>query len=266
MKRTAYTITFLITATISFACGALDEEWWQQAQYLLDEDRVDAALYILEDTSGRINEIEQPIQQVDTLRYLGELYQAAGKTAIADEKFNEALRRSLELTPAWRQFSAVISVLKLHRKAVDDHRHLQPLLQKTLDHKLLTAVSHNTQAKEIGRYIQCFDKAGTQSQVLLLLNELHEISTDWLRKHALFALSKITVQKDHYFGREPMPAANYDADAYERFLWNYVLARLHDVKHYSAQYQEYREAAKSLAEQLDKDTKPQAYAMLRKLR
>lgn len=244
---------------------AWEDNWRQEAQESIDEGRVDAALFIMEDTADRINEIEQPIEQVNTLRYLGELYQQAGKPAIADDKFAEAMRRSLEITPVWKEFSAVISVLELHRKAIKDHRGLGDLLQITLDKALLTAVSHDTQAKEIGRYIQCFNGVGTQSQVLALLRELHEINQPWLRKHALVALNKLKIKPDRIFLREAKPTAHYEADAYEKFLWQFLLAKMHRSKKPSAQYREYYETAKTLALTLPADQKPKANRMLRTL-
>ncbi len=245
---------------------ALDEDWRQNAQEMLDEGRVDAAIYVMQDTGNRINEIEDPTAQVNTLRYLGELYQQVGKPAIATEKFKDAMKRSLEITPIWKAFSAAVSVLEMHRKAVKNHQGLSILLQDTLDRKMLTAAARDTQTKEVGRYIQCFAGAGTQSQILMILNELREINQPWLRKHALFAMTKIEIKPDAIFGREPKPNPHYDADVYEKFLWQFLMATLHRSKNYSAQYQEYFASAKKLAEEVPTEQRHQAKAMLRKMR
>lgn len=245
---------------------ALEEDWRQDAQEMLDEGKVDAALFVMEDTSNRINEVAEPIEQVNTLRYLGELYQQANKPNIAAEKFTEAMRRSLLLEPEWKAFSAVISVLEMHRDAVENHKGLSALLQTTLDNRLLTKAAGSVQSKEMGRFIKTFDGVGTQRQVLALLRELREINQQELRKHALFALTKIKIKSDSLFRNEPKPTPHFDADAYERFLWQYLMATMHKGAGASAQYREYVESAKKLTEEVPTAQRSQVKKMLRKLR
>lgn len=264
LKVMRYIITLLLAAIPVFALAQQNLDWRQQAQEMLDEGQTSAALYLLEETGNHINEIQDPIQQVGTLRYLGELYYQAEKPDLAEEWFTRAMQKSLEMTPVWKKFSAVISVLELHRKTVEKPDESMPLLAMPQEQRLLTEVSKNAQAKEIGRYIQCFDKAITRAGVMQMLQEIRGIKPLWVRKRALLALGKITSAKGGE-SIEEAPAPHFEADAQEKFLWWIALAKHTDPATSPAQYHENLAQAQLLVDQLPTEKRRGAKKKIRAL-
>lgn len=266
VKRFGYSIMCLIAAIPVLLQAQEQYDWRQQAQEMLDEGRVSAVLYLLEDTANHINEIQDPIAQVNSLRYLGELYQQAGNTKFSAQYFRKALQRALEIEPQWKRLSAVTSVLELHRKAIPEHQGLAELLQMVQAADLLTAIAKDAKAKDVGRYIQCFDGVAMHSEIVGILRELRVVEREEIRKHALFALTKITSVPDARHTHEEAPNPPYDADAYERFLWQVVIARINRQPATKARYRESLEQAHQLVEHLPKERRRSALAMLRELR
>lgn len=242
-----------------------DSHWRQDAQDLLEEGKTASALYMLEDVASRLNEETNSLEQINRLRYLGELYYEADKPAIAQSYFAEGVTRALDLKPLWKRFSAVISVLELHHKTISDHDGLADLIQQTLDASLLTTVVRDAGAKEIGRYIQTWDNAATSSQVLELLHEIREMKYAGIRMRALTALTKIEYLADNATRYADKPGFPYEADPMEKFLWQVVMTKLLQGSVGDAEYRASLERSKQLAKEVDKSQYSSAKKILRKL-
>ncbi len=239
--------------------------WRQQAQDLIDDGKTASALYILEDTATRLNEEPDALEQINRLRYLGSLYQQAGKPKLSAGYFEEAITRSLNLMPLRKRFPAVISVLKMHRKTLKNHHGLGALIQKTLDAELLTLVSRDADLEDINRYIKCWDNAANHSQLAQLLSEIREIRYEGTRATTLKALSKIETYADEPFLYLTKPTPHYDADALEKFYWQFILTRTMADRAESAEFEESLRLTTQLLEEVPQQKRSVAKKMLRKL-
>lgn len=247
------------------AVAEQDAHWRQDVQDMLDEGKTSSALYMLEDVASRLNEETDSLEQINRLRYLADLYYQAGKPAIAQGYFAEGVDRALELKPLWKRFSAVISVLEMHDKTIEDHEGLAEIIQQTLDVSLLTAISRDAGAKEIGRYIQTWDEAATASQVLQLLDEIRELKFAGVRQRALLALTKITFLADNESRYLDKPSFPYDAVPMEKFLWQVVMTKILAQTAGSAEYQESLDRTIRLAKEVDEAQYSRAKRILRAL-
>ncbi len=233
---------------------------------MLDEGKHEAALYVLEDVAGRINEEPEAYAQVNTLRYLGELYALAEKDELARRYFSDALQRALEITPLWKRFSAVVGVLELHAESFADTASLQTLINTTLEKQLLSTVARDVGVKEIGRYIASWDHAATATQIITLLKELREIKQAHLRLRVLMALTKIEFITEDVVYHHEAPALPYEAGGMEKFLWQIVRLKMLAGSGKSAVQEEAFQSAKRYAEELSGADHQRARKMLRQFR
>jgi hypothetical protein len=245
---------------------AAENKWWEDAQDQLDEGKRDSALFTLDGAAGRINELSNPLEQVTTLRRLGELYYEAEKPSLSASAFSQALGRSLDLPRAHDRLTATLAILKTHRRVVENHQGLQELLQETLQKQLLTTTLRGSSAKQVTAYIAAFRHAANYSQALQLLREMRELDAPWLRKAVLLKLSSIQLIEDKRFFLEVVPSPHYEATADEQFLWNYFFAKLYRPTPKKAQYKEYFNRATHLLAEVSSPFRHKGKRMLAALK
>lgn len=255
-------LIFLISLLLSFPAAALDENWREDAREMLTSDKKDGALFLMEKTAGEARNLTDPLERVNALRFLGELFWLAGKKERGQGYFSQALELSLGLSPVWKRLSAVLSVLELHRAATRDISRLEPLLEATLQARLLPEMAKNHHASEIGRYVKTFDGAD-RATFAILLEQLRHIGEAPVRVKALFAVSEIAIGGDsgHFIAMEERPP--YDADAFEKLLWHVAMARLFDAPASRSNQHEHQQKAKNLLDTLPKDKQTTAKKVLK---
>lgn len=268
IMRLRFNIRITLAAMLLFGnahAQSVSLHWRQDAQDLIEEGKTASALYMIENVASHLNEESDALKQINNLRYVGELYYKAGKTNMAQQFFTEALTRALQLKPLWKRFSAVISVLELHQKTIENHEGLEDLIQQTLDVSLLTTIARDSGAKEIGRYIKVWDEAATSSQIIHIMKEIRDIRFSAVRYRALMALTKINYLPDETASYAIKPNFPYEAEPMEKFLWQIVMTKLLQSTAGNAEYQESLSRAKQLAQEVGEAQYPKAKSLLRSI-
>jgi hypothetical protein len=266
--KAAFSIFALGVSIFLFAtypAHAFSENWREEAKAMLEEGQQDAALALMSDVRQDVPLYNDPVERINTLRYLGELYWEVNKPKLARESFHLAMTHALDVEPVWKKLTVVISVLELQRKTKDTGG-ITAQIQRTLQVQLPVKIAADVRATEIGRYIRTFDKYGSPEEIVLLMQQIREMKKAGVRKKALFAVNDIRFR--------PLASAvvdstllypPFEADAMEKLMWYAALSRLFNTQDDLAQAELYASQASALYERLPADSKPSAKKILKKL-
>lgn len=247
------------------AHAAVEENWREDAKLFIEQHKHDSALYLAQQAADSATREPDRSARVNLLRFAGEVEWLAGKHRTSQHHFTEALDIALKSDEIWRALSLGISVLELHQKTANNIGFRRDLLQRSIDNNLLSNAASDRHATEIGRYVRTFKGAIDPYLTAQLLKQIYLIPHGHVRKKALFALSKLSLEpvtaKHITFSDTP----RHDADDFERLLWHVNAAKLYRIAHSNHQFYSHKEKAERIVGQLPQEKKSKAKKLMKLL-